>query len=246
MFGPVFYLRSLSRRGAGVLLNWIRNNYVYIAEFIGTFALMFFGTGAVVFNAMTGNGLGGIAGVAVIFGVVVALLVVLLSRGSYIHINPAVTIALWLDGRISKNRVGGYLATQFAGATLGSFAVARLIGTADSVGATIPRIGLAESFAIEVLITAILMSVVMFANVLKLNAGKKALIAGIVIAINAFIAGPLTGASMNPARSFAPALIAGVTSGQWIYIIAPVLGTVLMVALFRIVMNNSMRLRSVI
>lgn len=219
--------------------------YVYLAELVGTFALMFLGTGGVVYNAMTNGGLGGIAGVALFFGLVVALLVVTLSRESYIHINPAVTIALWLDGRFPRGKVMGFLAAQFTGAVLGSLAVAKWIGTADNLGATIPRIGIAESFAIEIVITSILMSVVLFSHAMGLSRFRKAFIAAVVIAVNAFIAGPLTGASMNPARSLAPALIAGIVPGQWLYLIAPVLGAILMVALFRFGKNYAPRLRGV-
>lgn len=215
------------------MIGRIRNYYAYIAEFAGTFALMFAGTGGVVYNAATNGGLGGIAGVASFFGLLVAVLVILLSRESGIHINPAVTIALWLDGKFPQNKVGGYLFSQFSGAILGSVAVARWIGTVDNVGATIPRVGPAESFIIEIVITAVLMAVVLFGHMKMMSHVKVAGIAGVVIAVNAFIAGPLTGASMNPARSFAPALVAGIASGQWVYIIAPILGGMLAVAAFR-------------
>jgi MIP family channel proteins len=187
------------------------------AEFIGTFALIFFGPGAGMVNAQT-QALGH-WGVAIVFGLVVAAAVTTLGPISGAHINPVATLALWVSRRFPTGLVLPYIAAQLAGASAAGFTLLALFGTEGKLGVTVPRGSDAQAFALEAILTFWLILVALRAN----GVGAGALI-GAVVMCEAMMAGPITGASMNPARSFGPAIASGIWSSHWLYWIAPILG----------------------
>jgi MIP family channel proteins len=200
-----------------------------LAEALGTAMLLIFGTGAAVVDAQThalGHG-----GVAAAFGLVVFILIQSLGETSGAHVNPAVTVAFWAMGRFEGRRVLPYVVAQLAGAALGS-ALVQLIATPGSdLGATLPAHGALPALAIETFLTFGLMLVI-----LRVTSGSKevGILAGLAISatvgLEALVFGPLTGASMNPARSLAPALLSGNWTDWWVYIVGPVAGALLAVA----------------
>lgn len=189
------------------------------AEGIGTFALVFFGPGAVVVQAQTGA-LGHL-GVALVFGLTVTAVIAALAPVSGAHINPAATVALALAGRFSWARVLPYALAQLLGGVLAAFVLLALFGRAGNVGATVPAGSAAQAFGLELVLTFFLLLV-------ALRSGLPWAVGG-VVALEATMGGPITGASMNPARSFGPALASGVWTAHWLYWAAPLLGAVLAV-----------------
>ena len=208
-----------------------------IAEFLGTFALVFAGTGAVVIDEVTGGGVTHV-GVALTFGLIVLAMIYTLGDISGAHINPAVTIAFSVAGRFSWKSAGPYVVVQCAGATAASFTLRFLFPQSAHLGATLPSGSSLQSFILELLLTAILMFVILGVST---GAREKGITAGIVvgsvIALEAMFAGPICGASMNPARSLAPAVVSEHLQSLWIYLIAPTLGAILGVGAFRLVQN---------
>ena len=202
-----------------------------LGEFLGTFALIFAGTGAIVINGASGGAITH-AGVALTFGLVVLAMIYTLGDVSGAHLNPAVTIAFAAARRFSWSEVPRYIAAQTAGAFAAS-GVLRVLFPADAnLGATLPAGPAMQSFVLEVILTAMLMFVVLGVST---GAKEKGITAGIaigaVIALEAMFAGPICGASMNPARSLAPALVSGNLQHLWIYLTAPVLGALIAVPL---------------
>ncbi|MBO2009730.1 MIP/aquaporin family protein [Hymenobacter negativus] len=200
-----------------------------LAEVLGTAILLIFGTGAAVVNEQThalGHG-----GVATAFGLVVFLLIQSLGDTSGAHINPAVTVGFWAAGRFPARRVLPYVAAQLLGAVLGSASVKLIATPGSSLGATLPAHGIGQALGIETFLSFGLMLVI-----LRVTSGSKeaGMLAGLAIsatvALEALVGGPLSGASMNPARSLAPALLSGVWTGWWLYIVGPVAGALLAVA----------------
>jgi len=199
-----------------------------LAEALGTAILLLFGTGAAVVNEQThalGHG-----GVAAAFGLVVLVLIQGLGHVSGAHVNPAVTIGFWAAGRFPGRRVLPYVAAQLAGAGLGSLLVSLLATEGSTLGATLPAHGAGQAFGIEVGLTFWLMLVI-----LRVTAGayEQGLLVGLTISatvgLEALVGGPLSGASMNPARSLAPALVSGHLTAAWVYVVAPVAGVLLAV-----------------
>jgi aquaporin NIP len=195
-----------------------------LAEFIGTYALVFAGTGAIVINDVTGGQITHV-GIALTFGLIVLAMIYTFGEVSGAHLNPAVTIGFWAAQRFAGRMVAPYVAAQTAGAIAASGTLRLLFPAHQNLGATIPS-GLAmQSFVLEFILTFLLMLVIL--NV-STGAREKGITAGIVvgavIALEAMFAGPICGASMNPARSLAPALVSGQTEHLWIYLIAPVVG----------------------
>jgi MIP family channel proteins len=190
---------------------------VLTAEFIGTFALIFFGPGAGVVDAQT-QALGH-WGVAIVFGLVVAAVVITLGPISGAHINPVATLALWTSRRFPARLVLPYIAAQLAGASAAGFTLLALFGTEGKLGVTVPLGGDAQAFALETILTFWLILVALRSS----GPGAGALI-GAVVMCEAMMAGPITGASMNPARSFGPAIASGIWNSHWLYWIAPILG----------------------
>lgn len=198
-----------------------------LAEFLGTFALVFAGTGAVVSNSVSGGALGHV-GVAFTFGLVIMAMIYATGHISGAHFNPAVTLAFALVRHFPAQRVIPYLATQICGAILGSMSVQFLIGNAGGLGVTHPSNGAGQGMLLEGLLTFILMFVIMAVATDTRAVGQAAAIAiGGTIGLEALFAGPITGASMNPARSFGPALVSGDYGDLWLYIVGPIVGAAL-------------------
>ncbi len=210
------------------------NGKALFAEGLGTFALVLIGTGAIVVDSAAG--VIGHGGIALSFGLVVMVMIYAVGEISGAHFNPAVSLAFWIAGRLPFTDVLPYVAAQCAGAVLGSVAVKFVLGGGGALGATVASVPLVQAFGVEVLLTFLLMFVIL--NV-STGAKEKGITAGLAIgatvAMGAMVGGPLTGASMNPARSLGPALIAGETGGLWLYILAPVLGAALAVMACRCV-----------
>jgi len=209
-----------------------------IAESIGTFALVFAGTGAIVIDEVTGGSVTHV-GVALTFGLIVLAMIYTLGDISGAHINPAVTIGFWFSGRFAGRDVLPYVASQCAGA-FGASAILRLLFPQSVLlGTTLPGGPPWQSFVLEFILTAVLMFVIL---AVSMGAREKGITAGIVvgsvIALEAMFAGPICGASMNPARSLAPAVVSTHLQNLWIYLAAPVAGALAGIFLCRCVQEK--------
>jgi aquaporin NIP len=204
-----------------------------VAETVGTFCLVAAGTGAVTVDAATGGRIGH-GGVAAAFGLVVAVMVLALGHLSGAHLNPAVTAAFALGRHFPVREVPVYVAAQIAGALLASLALRGLFGTAGDLGRTVPAlVSDLEAVAVEAGLTAALVVVVLAVATDTRAVGALAAVAvGGTIALEALVFGPVTGASMNPARSLAPALVTGEAAGLWIYLAGPLVGAAAGVAVY--------------
>jgi MIP family channel proteins len=194
------------------------------AELLGTFALVFAGTGAIVINDTT-QGIVSHVGIALTFGLIVLAMIYALGDVSGCHINPAVTLGFFVARRFEGRWVVPYLAAQCLGAVLASLTLRLLFPDNDTLGATLPRGSAVQSFVLEAILTFLLMFVILSVST---GAKEKGVMAGVavgsVIALEALFAGPICGASMNPARSLAPAVVSLHVESLWIYLTAPVLG----------------------
>jgi len=197
------------------------------AEFFGTFALVFAGAGAIVINDVSSGAVTHV-GIALTFGLVVLAMIYAIGDVSGAHLNPAVTLGFWFSGRFPGGTVAPYIASQCLGA-FGASGVLRLLFPAHTtLGATLPAGSEMQSFVLELILTFFLMFVILNVSTGAKEKGFTAGIAvGAVIALEALFAGKICGASMNPARSLAPALISGHREHLWIYLVAPVLGACL-------------------
>ena len=205
----------------------------YAAEVIGAFALVFAGTGAVVIDDITHAVTH--VGVAITFGLVVMSLIYALGDVSGAHFNPAVTIGFWIARRLPGRAVTPYLLCQLGGALLASLLLRAMFDVRANLGATLPLGSAMQSFILEAVLTFLLMFVILCVSTGPKEVGIMAGIAiGGVIGLEAMFVGPICGASMNPARSIAPALVSGNLSHLWIYIAAPILGAVLSVPCWRL------------
>lgn len=203
-----------------------------LAECLGTFTLVFAGTGAIVINAAS-HGAITHAGIALTFGLVVLAMIHTFGDVSGAHLNPAVTLGFAAARRFAWCEVPGYLGAQFVGGLAASGLLRALFPQdATSLGATLPAGPDMQSFVLEVVLTAILMLTILSVST---GAKEKGITAGIaiggVIGLEAMFAGPICGASMNPVRSLAPALVSGQLAHLWIYLAAPVLGALIAVPL---------------
>lgn len=208
------------------------------AEFFGTFAMVFAGTGAIVINA-TSNGAISHVGIALTFGLVVMAMIYALGEISGAHINPAVTLGFWLARNFETKALVPYIAAQLAGAIVASLLLLLLFGNVAHLGATLPSDTAQQSFVLEIVLTLILMFVILGVSTGSRETGIMAGAAvGGVVALEAMFAGPISGASMNPARSLGPALVSGHFEHLWIYLIAPVAGALLAVPLSSIIHNR--------
>lgn len=197
-----------------------------LAEAVGTFALVFAGTGAIVINDITGGAVGHI-GISLTFGLVVLAMIYALGEISGAHFNPAVTIGFWRARRIERSMALPYILSQCAGAFLASLLLRLLFPSHPSLGATHPAGSALQSFVLESVMTFLLMLVILQVSTGGKEKGITAGMAvGAVVGLEALFAGPISGASMNPARSFAPALVSLQIAHLWIYVLAPLTGAV--------------------
>jgi MIP family channel proteins len=196
-----------------------------IAEAIGTFILVFVGTGAVVVDRISQGAITHL-GISSVFGAVVAALIYSLGHISGAHFNPAVTIAFWRSGFFPGRRVIPYIVAQCVGAIAASGLLRGTFGIVANLGATLPLAdNWLQAFMLETVLTFILMFVI-FGSGLDRRApiGFAGIAIGLTVMVEAAVMGPITGASMNPARSLAPALVAGLWQHHWVYWVAPILG----------------------
>ena len=201
------------------------------AEFLGTFILVFAGTGAIVINQTTG-GVIGHAGIALVFGLVVLAMIYTFGDVSGAHLNPAVTIGFAVAGRFPLTEIPGYITSQLGGAFAASGLLKILFPASATLGATLPAGTVTQSFILEIILTAILMLVILSVSTGAKEKGVTAGIAiGAMITLEAMFAGPICGASMNPARSLAPAIISGNLQHLWLYPAAAILGAIIAVPL---------------
>lgn len=197
-----------------------------IAESLGTFFLVLIGPGAVMVDAYSGGAVGH-TGVALAFAFVVTTMVYALGHLSGAHINPAVTIGFWSARRFPSREVVPYVIAQALGAVTASLTLRATLGPIGHLGATLPALSLGAAFVIEALLSFALMFVIMaVATDERAADGFAGVAVGLTVGFCALTGGPLTGASMNPARSFGPALVGGVWTAHWIYWVAPILGMV--------------------
>jgi len=194
------------------------------AEALGTFALVLFGCGAIIVDA-DGGGLGRV-GVSLAFGLVVLAMVCAFAHVSGAHINPAVTLALASRKRFSWAAVPGYWGAQVTGAIAAAIVLRSSLGDVVSLGATTPSGSDAQSFVWEALMTATLLVVILAVATDARAVGAAAGAIGGTIALASLVGGPISGASLNPARSLGPALVSGELESLWIYLAAPLLGGV--------------------
>ena len=198
----------------------------YAAELIGTYALVFAGTGAIVINEQTGAL--GHFGVAATFGLIVLAMIYAFGDLSGAHLNPAVTLGFVVAKRFPVEEAAPYIVAQLSGALLASLTLRFLFPENATLGATFPAGSEMQSFILELLLTYFLMLVILQVAHGSKEVGVMAGIAiGAVVGLEALFAGPISGASMNPARSIAPALVSGEMRALWIYIVAPLLGALL-------------------
>lgn len=206
----------------------------WFAEVFGTFALVFAGTGAIVINDVSGGTVTHV-GVALTFGLIVTAMIYAIGDVSGAHMNPAVTLGFVVSRKLQPAAVLPYIVSQTVGALLASVVLRFLFAEHGTLGATLPAGSAMQSFVLELILTFILMYVILCVSTGPKETGVLAGIAiGAVIALEALFGGPISGASMNPVRSLAPALISGRVEHLWIYLLAPVLGSILAVPAWRL------------
>jgi len=205
-----------------------------LAEAIGTFALVFAGCGAIVVNDVSGGTVTHV-GVAITFGLIVLAMIYSVGDVSGAHINPAVTLGFLVAKRMSLREAAGYVLAQCLGAIAAAALLRLMFSDHETLGSTIPAGSQMQSFGLEVILTAMLMFVILCVST---GAKEKGITAGIavgsVVMLEAMFAGPISGASMNPARSLGPALLSGQLDALWIYLVAPVLGALIAVPTCRV------------
>lgn len=198
------------------------------AEAIAAFALVVAGCGAIIADQRSDGGLG-VVGVGIVFGLVIMAMVYATGHLSGAHINPAVTVAFTLTRHFPARDALAYVAAQLVGGTLGALLLLAVWPEQPAqLGATLPSVGVGSALVYEAVLTAFLMFVIMAVATDARAVGPAAAIAiGGVVGLDAIFGGPVTGASMNPARSFGPALAAGEWRDFWLYVSGPLLGATL-------------------
>lgn len=210
-----------------------------VAEAIGTFILVFAGTGAVMVNQIS-NGAITHLGISFVFGAIVSALIYALAHISGAHFNPAVTLAFWAGGFFPRRRVIPYILAQALGAIAASTLLLISLGDVAKLGATLPlNQNWQQSFVLETVLTFILMLVIFGSGLdRRASIGFAGLAIGLTVGLEAAFMGPITGASMNPVRSLGPALVGGIWQHHWLYWVAPILGAQLAVWVYRSLSNN--------
>ena len=212
---------------------------IYISEFIGTFAMIFCGTGAITINEVTGGDVTHV-GIAMTWGLIVMAMIYAFGETSGAHFNPAVSIAFAYAKKFSWREVPKYIIAQILGAFSASLILWFLFPSSEILGATIPTVDVWRAFVLEFLLTFFLMVVIINVSTGSKEIGPVAGIAiGAVVLLEAMFAGPITNASMNPARSIAPAFVSGNLQHLWMYIIAPILGALLAVVSCKMVKEEN-------
>lgn len=210
----------------------------YISEFIGTFALIFCGCGAMTINEVTGGDVTHV-GIGLTWGLVVMAMIYAFGETSGAHFNPAVTVAFAYAKKFAWKEVPKYVISQILGAFVASFVLFFLFPDSELLGSTIPKVDVWRAFVLELLLTFFLM-----VTIINVSTGSKEIgvVAGIaiggVVMLEALFAGPITNASMNPARSLAPNVVSGNIDGLWLYLVAPVLGALLAVVSCKLVKDD--------
>lgn len=211
----------------------------YIAEFIGTFSMIFCGTGAMTINEVTGGDVTHV-GIGITWGLIVMAMIYAFGEISGAHFNPAVSIAFAYAKKFSWKEVPKYIFFQVAGAFAASLLLMWLFPKSEFLGSTIPTVDVWRAFVLEFLLTFFLMIVIINVSTGSKEVGTMAGIAiGSVVLLEALFAGPITNASMNPARSLAPNIVSGNIQGLWLYMIAPILGALLAVVSCKLVKDDN-------
>jgi MIP family channel proteins len=212
------------------------------AEAIATFALVFAGCGAIVTDAVYGGALG-VTGVALVFGLVITVMIYAIGHLSGAHINPAVTIAFTLTRHFPHRDAAAYITAQMLGASAGALALLAIWPSEPGgLGATMPSVGIGSALVYETLLTALLMFVIISVATDTRAVGSAAALAiGGTIALDAAVGGPVTGASMNPARSLGPALATAEWTDLWIYFVGPLTGAALGAGAYQLIRGPTPR-----
>lgn len=201
----------------------------YVSEFIGTFAMVFCGTGAMTINEVTGGAVTHV-GIGISWGLIVMAMIYAFGEISGAHFNPAVSIAFAYAKKFSWKEVPKYIFFQLTGAFAASLLLMWLFPKSELLGATIPSVDVWRAFVLELVLTFFLMVVIINVSTGSKETGMMAGIAiGSVVLLEALFAGPITNASMNPARSLAPNIVSGNIKVLWLYILAPIIGALLAV-----------------
>ena len=209
------------------------NLIIFVAELVGTFGLVIAATGCIVYDGMMG-GIYGIAFIAIIHFIGIAIVIQIFGKYSMANFNPAVSIAFFITGHIKSRQLPIYFTAQVIGAFLGTIFVKFVFGDYALLGTNAPNLEftMPEIIGYEILATALLMAVIYVVVHYKMSKLSGILIAGI-IGLDVLFLGPVSGASMNPMRSLSPAIISGVTTDLWLYWTTPFIGTILMAVLYR-------------
>ncbi|MFI5225919.1 MAG: MIP family channel protein [Candidatus Limnocylindrales bacterium] len=200
----------------------------HAAEFIGTFALVFAGCGAIAVAKLP------LTGVALAFGLVIAVMVYALGHISGAHFNPAVSVGFAIGGHFSWTRVATYSIAQIGGALAGAALLRATLGSVVSLGVTQPSGSDTQALAWEIVLTFFLMLVITAVATDARAVGEAAALAiGGAVALGSLVGGPVSGASMNPARSIGPAIVSGDLGSLWIYLVGPTIGAAFAAVVYR-------------
>lgn len=210
-----------------------------IAEGVGTFILVFAGTGAVMVNQISKGAITHL-GISFVFGAVVAALIYTLGHTSGAHLNPAVTLAFWVSGFFPRQHVLAYILAQCIGAIASSALLLLALGRIGNLGATLPlQDNWLQSLVLEIVLTFILMFVILGSGLdRRAPIGFAGLAIGLTVGLEAAFMGPITGASMNPARSLGPAFVGWNWQHHWLYWVGPIVGAQLAVWIYRQISDN--------